>query len=788
MSVNVKPLREIIVNRPCRNVKRLYVGAASLQETDVSGIAFTVFGQPTLRAPGAEVPGQTLAAKCLALLAFLVLEPGQHPRERLASLLWGEHDDDAARASLRQALVQLRAALGDALAVTRMSVGIAGPIACDALEFLAAAARDPAAAVGYDATRFLEGLTIKHSPTFDEWAAETRRRLVGRWTEAHGALARAAMERWDWRQAIAHAEAWLQAEPASEDGARLLVEAVYLSGDRAGALARFAAYRKRLLADDGIEPGRSILQLIRRIEADTSGRTPRPVTAERFGRLPSLQGPLVGRGTEMDVLGRAWSAVRRGHGRIVLVEGEAGVGKTRLVDELLRRVVAEGGLALRGRNDEAQAALPYGLVVQVLTQAMSAAGLGGTDPEWLAELSRLLPALRRRFPGLPEPATSTSSADAWRLSEAMSQMLLAVASEQPVVVAVDDLHWADAESCNLIHAVVRRLEQAPVLWCATLTLGELTRDAPAARLSRALRARPYAAAVTLAPLSEEDVWEMIRELGHIRLPTGGRRFAARLHDVTGGNPFYIIELLRTLFAQGWIAADTTSGEWLAAPADGGSSELVMAPTVHDAIAERIESLPPDLYDLLITIALAGGGSRPDLLSHVHGISRLRAATMADGLVERYLAAEQDGAYRPAHPIISRVVGEGLTTSRRREVHRTIALALELVAATSESHPIPHGDIARHAELAGERPLAYRHALAAADEAIGRYAHQEALSWLDLAAACATAGTESDAVNRRTADVLGRAGWGELPTPVRRPTPAPGELERADLDLRVTSER
>ena len=194
--------------------------------------------------------------------------------------------------------------------------------------------------------------------------------------------------------------------------------------------------------------------------------------------------------------------------------------------------------------------------------------------------------------------------------------------------------------------------------------------------------------------------------------------------------------------------------------------------------------PPDLHDLLITIALAGVGCRPDLLSHVHGISRLRAATMVDGLIERYLVAEEDGAYRAAHPVIARIVRHGVTTSRRREVHRTIALALELLAASGAATAGP-GEIARHAELGGERSLAYRHALAAAEAAIERYAHEEALSWLDLAAACAAPGAESDGVNRLTADVLGRAGWGEVPVPPRRPTPAPGELQRADLDLRVT---
>jgi predicted ATPase len=524
---------------------------------------------------------------------------------------------------------------------------------------------------------------------------------------------------------------------------------------------------------------------MRRIEADTRPQTPRPVTEERFSRLPALESSVIGRDAELEALSRAWNGARRGGGRVALVEGEAGVGKTRLVEELARRVVAQAGLVLRGRCHEAETVLPYGLMADVMGSALEAPGLAGTDTQWLAEVSRLVPELRRRFAALPEPTGANPSTDAWRLSEAVSQVLLALSAEQPVLVAVDDLHWADAESCQLMHAVVRRLEQAPVFWCATLTLGELTRDAPAARLSRALRARPRAISLMLTPLAEDAVWQMIREMGHLRHPTGGRRLAGRVHEVTGGNPFYIVELLRTLFTQGWLVADSASGEWLAAPDTGQFAEIAMAPTVHDAIAERIESLPPDLYELLITIATSGAGCRPDLLSYVHGISRLRAATMADALVERYLITEEEGAYRAAHPVIARVVRHGLTTSRRREVHRMIALAYELLAPMGSGSP---GEIARHAELAGEREMAYRHALAAAETAIQRFAHEEALSWLDLAAASAAPGAESDAVNRLTGDVLGRAGWGELPVPVRRPTPAPGELERADLDLRVTSDR
>ena len=189
------------------------------------------------------------------------------------------------------------------------------------------------------------------------------------------------MGRWDWSQAVEHATAWLDADPIAEEGARLLVEALYLSGDRAGALARYAGYRSHLLAETGTEPGRAILQLVRRIEADAQrGHTPRAVTGERSARLPPLESALVGRSTEMDALGRAWNAVRRGSGRIALVEGEAGVGKTRLVEELLRRAVAEGALVLRGRSYDAQIGLPYGLVVEALGPALDAPGLAGTDP------------------------------------------------------------------------------------------------------------------------------------------------------------------------------------------------------------------------------------------------------------------------------------------------------------------------------------------------------------------------------------------------------------------------
>ncbi len=748
----------------------------------MTAISLTLLGSPTLTIRGAPATA-SLGAKPLALLAYLAVEPGPHSREHLAALLWGEHPDAAARASLRQAVMQLREVVGDALHVTRNAVDLSGQLECDVQAFLAAVSTDPPAAAAFDVPRFLAGLSVRHSPGFDEWVSAKRDELLRQYRAALGAKARDAMGKWQWREAAAEAARWLAWEPLADEAARLLVEALYLAGDRAGALARFVDFRDRLRAETGAPPGKALAQLARKIEADQAPRPTRPITDEWYTRAPKFECGLVGRGAELELLRKAWSGVQRGNGRIALIEGEAGVGKSRLADEFLRWIVAESGTVLRAQGYDARAGVPYGPVVEVLRDALDAPGLAGTDPQWLAEVARLLPELRQRFPGLPESTPPPAPAEAWRLFEAVAQLLLAVAGEQPVAVAIDDLHWCDGDSCNLLHFLTRRLEEAPVLWCATLTLGELRRDAPAARLCRALRVKPRAALLALAPLGEQEIWQMIREMGHVASPTGGRRLAARLHQVTGGNPFYVIELLKTLFAQGWLTIDANSGEWRVGSTPPGTTDIAMSVSVHDAIAERIESLPPDLNEILLTIAVAGAGCRASVLSHVNGISRLRAAALADELAERRLVQEGDGVYRCAHPVIGRVVQDGLTTSRRRELHRAIAVTLEQVAAEGGG-VAPPGEVARHAELGGERALAYRQALKASDAARQRYAYEEALSWLDLAAATAAPGAESDAVNRLTAEVLGVAGWGEVPPSVRRPEAAQREIERQDLDLPV----
>jgi DNA-binding SARP family transcriptional activator len=749
----------------------------------VSAFLLRLFGTPILATGEAGESAAQLGAKPLALLAYLVLERRPHSRESLAGLLWGESPEVEARASLRQALKQLRDVVGDLVHTTRALVEVTGPLACDVLTFRGAVEHDPVGAAEFAVPRFFEGALLRRAPQFEEWVSSTRGELLRLYHQVLAQLAREAITQCRWREATELADRWLLSEPVSDEAAHLAVEARYLSGNRAGALARFAEYRDLLAREAGCEPDRSLQALVRRVEADRTTADAPPITDEWYTRAPTFEASLVGREGPWKALTAAWRAALRGRGHIVLIDGESGVGKTRLADEFLRWVVAEGGTTLRGRSYDRQAGTPYEPVVEVLRCALGVPGLAGTAPEWLVEVARLVPELRERFPALPF-AGEPHATEGWRLFEGVAQLLVALAAERPVAIVVDDLQWCDEDSCNLIRFLTRRLERSQVLWLGLLTPGDVERDAPANRLCRALRAKGHAEVVTVGTLSEDEVWQVVREMGHISAPTGGRRLAARLHRITAGNPFHLIELLKTMFAQGLLAMDEHSGEWTVVPSEVGSGrEVPVSQTVQDVIAERVDRLSSELRDVLITIAVSGGGSRPDMLSHVHGISRLHAAAVGDSLVDRHLVVEEGGAYRCIHPAIAHLMRDGLTASRRQEVHRSLALALELVTPQDELAAVA-GEIARHAERGGEREHAYRYARLAAEGAMARYAYAEALSWLDLAASSAKGPAQAEAVDQLTAEVMERAGWSEAPS--RATAPITREIVSEDLDLRVRS--
>jgi DNA-binding SARP family transcriptional activator len=743
----------------------------------VTGLVLTLFGPPAASAPGC--PPVPLGSKTLGLLAYLALEPGPHSRESLATLLWSDSGDEDARASLRQALRQLRLAFGDAIAADRQFVRLAAPLECDALAFLAAARHDARAAASFDVTRFLSGVTFRQAPRFDEWATATRDRLVRLSIDALRDEARNAVGRSRWRDALEMAERWLVADPLSEEAMGVAIEAEYCMRGRAAALRRYASFRDALRREVGAPPGPDLAELADRIE-----RSPEqlPATAGEAPASVSFRTDLVGRETQWSAMLEAWHAVGRHGLEVIVLEGEAGMGKTRLAEDFIKSALSRGATVLGAAAYEPAAGPAFGAMAAALRGTLAAPGLGGADPEWLAEVSRLLPELRHRFPGLPAPATSPAGMERWRLFEGVSQLLLALAAERRVVLFVDDLQWCDAESCALLQFLVRRLDDAPVLLLATVTSGELESDTPPQRLAQSLSAHPRARRLVLAPLTEDEVWQLIRRMGNIRAPAGGRRFARRLHDVSDGNPFQVIEITKMLFTEGLLGATPVSREWVlpATRASGGFARVDIPRSVRDAIGMRISRLPDELRQLLASIAVAARPVGADVLAHVHGSSRLRVAALAEALMERHLVDDQHGRYRMAHPLLGQAVRSSLSAARLRELHRALSLALEAAASPGRLEARA-SDIAWHAERGGEPARAYRFALMASDAATAELAFEEASSCLELARrAMPEAAAE---IEQRSKALAERAGWSEAPAlPAADPNVPP--IGEEDLDLRV----
>lgn len=173
----------------------------------------SLLGPPTLLASGGTPVVPQPGAKALALLAYLVLEPHPHSRETLATLLWGESPEPEARASLRQALKQLRTGLGELVQGDRRLIELVEPVECDAEQFRRRIGQEPELAALSDVPRFLEGFSVRHAPRWEEWAAETRSALMLQYTTALGVLAREAMGQWKWREAIELADRWLSCDP-----------------------------------------------------------------------------------------------------------------------------------------------------------------------------------------------------------------------------------------------------------------------------------------------------------------------------------------------------------------------------------------------------------------------------------------------------------------------------------------------------------------------------------------------------------------------------------------------
>jgi DNA-binding SARP family transcriptional activator len=611
---------------------------------------------------GGPAPADLLWRKNLALLIYLARSSRRtRSRDHLVGLLWGDRTEAAARHSLSEALRVIRRHAGDtAVEAAGGQIRLApGAIEVDVehLEALAESEQWEQAAE-LIAGEFLEGFAVPGASEFENWLTSERetwrRRGVDVLVRAADALAQAGRT----HEASAHAARALALDPVSERGLTASLRCLSLLGDRAGALELYDRFAGRLKDEVGTDPGEETRALMERIRRE---RRLRPELAgDLSGGEATLRAPFEGRAGE---LGRLLQAVGRSArerlATVLVLEGESGVGKTRLLEELLARLRLDGFSVATARAVEADHEEAWsGLLALARGGLSDAAGIGAAPPEALGAFAAALPAWRERFPGVRPDAD-------YPIGRAIVEALRAATEERPVVLALDDAQWLDRETATELGAILRDLSAAPVAVLLAVVphpprpeLDELR-----SRLGRDLGGE----AVRLRPLDRAA----LRRLAERMLPGYERvaidRVVRRVATDSAGMPLLAVELLRAV-ALG-LDLGTISEAW---PEPLRTLDQTLPGELPDAVVAAIRigfrRLSPSAQRVLAAASVLGDLVPATLLEKALALSADETALALDELEwHRWLVAEPRG-YSFVARLVRRVVERDmLTLGQRRRV-------------------------------------------------------------------------------------------------------------------------
>lgn len=475
--------------------------------------------------------------------------------------------------------------------------------------------------------------------------------------------------------------------------------------------------------------------------------TIRPPIRSRRGRLP-----LVGRDRELALLRGLISGAQATGGQMLFLSGESGVGKTRLVETLTDEATAAGCRVLVGTAYPAEVAFPFAVAADALSQLVR--GLGPSTVTMLSrghehDLAMILPTLAR--PGAVDTEPTIGSDAKARVFWHLERFIRRAAEQQPIILVLENVQWADASSLELLHFLVRQLAGARI--SALCTYNSLEREVtPALRAAeRSLVRAGRADSHEVGPLTREDVGEIVRQS---RAPgaTTPETFADLLYNRTLGNPFFVEELLAAATA----SAGGHTGEW--------SLDTDPLPgSIRDAVLARADALEPPVRKVLDCVAAMGMRAPQALLATVTGAAAAELTDSIGALTARGLIVEHaDEAglwYDCDHPIVQATLYEALGRTGAQTLHARIADAFESVQAAGAAHVV--NEIAWHYSRAGDAsgsPKAMRFLALAGRNALARHADREAATLLQACLARSPAGDAGlpDAERGQLLDDLARA--------------------------------
>jgi DNA-binding SARP family transcriptional activator/tetratricopeptide (TPR) repeat protein len=672
-------------------------------------------GPPALLGPAGD-PVRFRVKKHLALLAYLAVEPtASHRRDALADFLWPQARASEGRHSLATALSVLRARLGRAaFETTRDTLRLTGVgLEVDLTRLASGDVLGDDVRKPLEVGAFLDGLDIPDADEFLRWKERHQARLLPSILEAMVLLIDRCRRTADSRQMERIADRMLALDPLSEDAVRAKMEARALAGDRVTALRAFEEFRNQLREDLDAAPSLKLERLAARLRRRgwelTDGPPVAPVppvlTEQWRGR------PFIGRASEHRKLYEAWERMQQGRPGHVLVRGDSGIGKTTIVERVSTAAVLEGATSSRVQCYELEREIPYAAVTGLVLGLLDKPGASATPPDSLAELARTVPDVRQRFPSIPPPIETHGETARVRLTEALHDLVSAIAEEHPVILVVDDLHLADDASLAVLHLLIRRATGQPLMLMLTVRQGELGRSPQALRLLESTGALGFVE-VDLAPLPDSEASEFLDSLVGPDQRRPGAAARRALLAAGAGYPMVLELLLQDWQLNGEQSLALSLG---AMTAELHSAEGAQAGP-YEAVFDRIlRSVDPTTRAVLNLAAVLG--HRLNALP-LYGIVELGLGQAMHGLSElSKFRVLRDGGQRMefVNELLRACAYRAVPSPVRKQLHSEVADWL--LAGKKGGEQAGGLELAWHCIRAGRQPAAIPYLFSGAREAL-----------------------------------------------------------------------
>ena len=701
-----------------------------------------------------------------SLFSYLVTHRHRaHSRDLLSGVFWPENSEASARRRLSQALWRISTALeenttGDGL-IRATASDIAFNEKADFWLDVAAfeqhiedASRLSATIDSTEPSELEAAVTLYRGDFlagfYDEWTSIERHRLQRKYLDALVRLIVLHKSGAKYERALAFAQRLTLQDPLREEAHRETMRLNFLLGRSTEALRQYEVCEAILAEELGTEPAQETRELRASIaEMREKGERPFAPAADTPLLNASRHLPMVGREPERVSALRRVEETLNGRGSAVLIEGEAGIGKTRFLEELIGDAQWRGLTPLHAVCREEGMLQPLHTISAVLD-----AGLTPLRAQHLREqlhesalidMARIVPRLRELLPELPRPVDIGGNEAQRRLHDSIRQSLAAIAELNPHVIFIDDVQWADDASIAILARLAGDLNELGVTVCLSYRSSEARERPQLWKNLLRIDADSHAERIALAPLVLEEAIRLVQgSLGVSAVPS---ELTDGLQLETGGNPLFILETLRAWHDE---ARDHTGIE----PRSYRLRELVDFPIsggVAQVITRRVGRLDRDTKVLVEAAAVVGRSDHVEILASMSGLSRLSTLRAVEGLIQRGIMRETQGLYEFSHDQIRKVVLDGIDAEQRRNLHHRVARDLEY------RQPERIEELAYHFTAAGVAEKAYRYSTESGRKALALAAFDTAVRHFEQAAAWNITDGRYDLLTdwERALNVLGR---------------------------------